>query len=57
MCNLLFIAVPDDVINIDTHDGFANPMRELHLKPRGVDPECYCSDTCKIEVSSDYNTL
>jgi hypothetical protein len=29
----------------------------LHLKSDGEEPECYCSDVCKMEVSADYKTL
>jgi hypothetical protein len=57
ICYLVFNAVPDDVFDIDTLDRFAKPMCELHPKPQGEDPECYCGDTCKMEVSGDYKTL
>jgi hypothetical protein len=32
-------------------------MTALHLKPEGEEPECYCCDVCKMEVSGDYKTL
>lgn len=32
-------------------------MAALHPKPEGKEPECYCGDVCKMEVSCDYNTL
>jgi hypothetical protein len=32
-------------------------MAALHPKPEGEEPECYCGDVCKIEVSSDYKTF
>jgi hypothetical protein len=32
-------------------------MHRLHLNPEGEDPECYCGDVCKMEVSGDYKTL
>jgi hypothetical protein len=28
-------------------------MTALHPKPKGEEPECYCGDICKIEVSGD----
>jgi hypothetical protein len=32
-------------------------MATLHLKPGGEEPECYCGDVCKMDVSGDYKTL
>jgi hypothetical protein len=32
-------------------------MPGLHPKPEGEEPECYCGDICKMEVSGDYKTL
>jgi hypothetical protein len=32
-------------------------MRKLHPKPEGEDPEWFCGDACKMEVSDDYKTL
>jgi hypothetical protein len=32
-------------------------MAALHWKPEGPEPECYCGDVCKMEVSGDYKTL
>jgi hypothetical protein len=53
----VFTVVPDDELNIDALDGFVKAMRGLHLKPEGEDPECFCGDVCKMEVSGDYETL
>jgi hypothetical protein len=53
----VFTVVPDDELNIDALDGFAKAMRGLHLKPEGEDPEYFCGDVCKMEVSGDYETL
>jgi hypothetical protein len=33
ICYLLFTDVADHLLDIDSVDGFAKPMRELHLKP------------------------
>jgi hypothetical protein len=57
ICYLLCTIVPDDKLDIDALDVFAKGMHELHLKPNGEDPECFCGDTCKMEVSGDYRTL
>jgi hypothetical protein len=38
-------------------DGFAKGMARLHPKPEGPDPESYCGDVYKMEVSGDYKTL
>jgi hypothetical protein len=32
-------------------------MATLHPKLEGEEPECYCGDVCKMEVSGDYKTL
>jgi hypothetical protein len=32
-------------------------MCELDPKLEGAEPECYCGDVCKMEVSGDYKTL
>jgi hypothetical protein len=32
-------------------------MVALHSKPEDEEPECYCGDVCKMEVSGDYKTL
>jgi hypothetical protein len=53
----LFTIVPDDELDIVMLDGFAKDMRGLHPKPQGEGPECFCCDTCMIEVSGDYKTL
>jgi hypothetical protein len=53
---LLFTIVPDDELDIDTLDGFSKGMHELHLKPQGKDPKCFCGDTCKVEMSGDNKT-
>jgi hypothetical protein len=57
ICYLLLIAVFIDDLDIDAIDGFAKGMHRLHLKPEGDEPECYCGDICKMEVSGDYKTL
>ena len=49
--------VPDEELDIDALDGFTKGMRGLHPKPEGEDPECFCGDVCKMEVSGDYKTL
>jgi hypothetical protein len=49
--------VPDDELDIDALDGFAKGMAGLHLKLKGEEPECFCGDVCKMEVSDDYKTL
>jgi hypothetical protein len=38
ICYLLFNAFPNDVLDIDMHDGFAKPMCKQHPKPQGEDP-------------------
>jgi hypothetical protein len=57
ICYLLCTVIPDDELNIDALDRFVKGMRELHPKPEGEDPECFCGDACKMEVSGDYKTL
>jgi hypothetical protein len=57
ICDLLFIAIPDDELDIDMLDEFAKGTTELHTKPQVQDPTCFCGDTCKMEVSDDYKTL
>jgi hypothetical protein len=57
ICYLLSTIVPDDELGIDELDGFAKGMHGLHLKPEGEDPECFCGDIYKMEVSGDYKTL
>jgi hypothetical protein len=32
-------------------------MPGLHSKPEGEEPECYCGDICKMNVSEYYKTL
>jgi hypothetical protein len=32
-------------------------MSGLHLKPEGEPLECFCGDSCKMNVSGDYKTL
>jgi len=56
-CYVVVTLVPDDELDIDALDGFAKGMRGLHPKPEGEDPECFCGDVCKMEVSGDYKTL
>jgi hypothetical protein len=57
ICYLLLIVVSVDELGIDSIDGFEKGMAALHPKPEGEEPECYCGDVCKIEVSDDYETL
>jgi hypothetical protein len=54
---LLLIVVFIDELDIDSINGFEKGMPTLHPKPEGVEPECYCGDICKMEVSGDYKTL
>jgi hypothetical protein len=49
--------VPGDELDIDALDRFVKGMRGLHPKPEGEEPECFCGDVCKMEVSGDYKTL
>jgi hypothetical protein len=56
-CYLLRTVVFVDEFNIDSIYGFAKGILGLHLKPEGEEPECYCGDVCKMEVSEDYKTL
>jgi hypothetical protein len=53
----VLIVVSVDDIDIDSINGFAKGMPGLHLKPKGDEPECYCGDVCKVEVSGNYKTL
>jgi hypothetical protein len=46
-----FFAVLDSELNIDMLDGYVKAMPELHPKPEGPYPTCFCGDTCKMEVS------
>jgi hypothetical protein len=57
ICYLLLIVVFIDELDIDSIDEFEKGMAALHPKPEGEEPECYCGDVCKIEVSDDYETL
>jgi hypothetical protein len=57
ICYLLVTVVLDEELGIDALDGFAKGMRGLHPKLEGEDPECFCGDVCKMEVSDDYKTL
>jgi hypothetical protein len=57
ICYLLFIVVPNDELDIDAINEFVKGMHGLHMKLEGEDPECYCGDVCKMEVSDDYKTL
>jgi hypothetical protein len=56
ICYLL-IVVSVDELDIDSIDGFAKGMCELHPKPKGEELECYCGDVCKMKVLGDYKTL
>jgi hypothetical protein len=57
ICYLLLIVVFVNELNIDSIDKFEKGIAALHPMPEGEEPECYCGDVCKIEVSSDYKTL
>jgi hypothetical protein len=57
ICYLLLNVVPGDELDIDTLNGLTKGIHEFHPKPEGEDPECFCGDTCKMEVSVDYKTL
>jgi hypothetical protein len=57
MCYVLLIVVPVDELDIDSINGFQKCMAALHLKPKGDEPECYCGDVCKMEVSGNYKIL
>jgi hypothetical protein len=57
ICYLLLIVVFIDELNIDSIDEFQEGMSALHPKSMGGEPECYCGDVCKMEVSGDYKTL
>jgi hypothetical protein len=57
ICYILLIVVFIDELNIDSIDGFEKTMRGLHPKLEGEEPECYCDDVCKMQVSGDYKTL
>jgi hypothetical protein len=46
-----------DELDIDSIDEFEKTMPRLHLKTEGEEPECYCGDVCKMQVSGDYKTL
>jgi hypothetical protein len=56
-CICYIIIVSIDELDIDSIDGFQKGMTTLHPKPEGEEPECYCGDVCKMEVSGDYKTL
>jgi hypothetical protein len=55
--HILLFVVSIDELDIDSIDGFEKTMPRLHPKPDGEEPECYCSDVCKMQVSRDYKTL
>jgi hypothetical protein len=57
ICFLLLLVVFVNELDIDSIDGFQKGMPGLHLKPDGEEPECYCGDVCKMEVSGDYKIL
>jgi hypothetical protein len=56
ICYLL-IVVSIDELGIDSINGFQKGMPRLHPKLEGEEPEYYCGDICKMEVSSYYKTL
>jgi hypothetical protein len=57
ICYFLPVVVSIDEHDIDSIEGFAKTMPELHLKPDGKESECYYGDLCKMQVSGDYKTL
>jgi hypothetical protein len=57
ICYLILIVVSIDELNIDSIDEFQKGMPGLHLKLEGEEPEYYCGDICKMEVSSYYKNL
>ncbi len=57
ICYIILVVVSIDELDIDSIDGFEKTMPGLHPKPEGEEPECYCGDVCKMEVSDDYKTL
>jgi hypothetical protein len=57
ICYFLPVVVSIDEHDIDSIDEFAKTMPGLHMKPEGKEPECYCGDLCKMQVSEDYKTL
>jgi hypothetical protein len=52
-----FTVVPNAELDIDALDEYVKTMHELHPKPEGELPKCFCGDVCKMEVSGDYKTL
>jgi hypothetical protein len=50
---ILLVVVSVDELDIDSINGFEKIMPELQLKPEGEEPECYCDDVCKMQVSRD----
>jgi hypothetical protein len=56
-CYIFLVVVFIDDRDIDAIDGFVKTMSRLHSKLEGEVPECYCGDTCKMNVSGDYKTL
>jgi hypothetical protein len=57
ICYIFLIVVSVDEFDINSIDGFVKGICELHPKLEGEEPECYCGDVCKMEVSGDYKTL
>jgi hypothetical protein len=57
ICYVLHIVVSVDELDVDSIDGFEKGMAVLHPKPEDPEPECYCGDVYKMEVSGDYKTL
>ena len=52
-----FTLVPDEELDIDSLEGYANGCVGMHPKPDGPYSTCFCGDTCKMNVSGDYKTL
>jgi hypothetical protein len=56
-CVIYGHVVPDEELDIDSIDGYKKQIVSLFPKPEGPRLECFCGDTCKMEVSGDYKTL
>jgi hypothetical protein len=56
-CYIFLVVVSIDDHDTDSINGFAKTMPRFHPKPEGEVPECYCGDSCKMNVIGDYKTL
>jgi hypothetical protein len=48
ICYILLV-----VVSINELDRFEKTIPGLHPKLEGEEPECYCGDACKMQVSED----